>query len=160
MVRVVNISAPDLIPPADLYLKVGTVVTAARFRGVFLPHFHLADWLENEMALLSRDVLFVKEIFKFWVETKDDVKIAVGFSMDRIDRAGYRDALSQDLESAGIIYVIPETLIALRSNCSSRLIRPGDRPRLPQHKHQRKTDPDNQKYYDRAFHAVKKKLAR
>jgi len=115
MVHVVNICAPDLISLTDLGFKVGTVVSAAWFCSVRLPYFPLAYWFENKIALLSRDVLVVKERFKRLVQTKSDVDIAVGFFADLFHRAGDRNARFQDLESAGIVDIFPKTLIALHS---------------------------------------------
>ncbi len=70
MVRVVNICAPDLISLADLGFKVGTVISAAGLCSVCLPYLPLAYWLENEITVLSQDVLLVKERFKPLVQTK------------------------------------------------------------------------------------------
>jgi len=70
MVRVVNICAPDLISLADLGFKVGAVVAAAGFCSVCLAYFPLADWFENEITLLSQDVLLVQEGLKLLVQAK------------------------------------------------------------------------------------------
>jgi hypothetical protein len=53
MVGVVNIGTPDEIPLANHGFKIGTVVLAAGFRCVWLPHFALADRFEDQVALLS-----------------------------------------------------------------------------------------------------------
>jgi len=143
MVRVVNISAPDLIPPTDLWCKVGTVVPAARFCGVCLPHFLLANGFENKVTLLSRYILFVKERLKLWVQTEDDVEVAIRFFAYLVHSASYRNAGVQDLEPTGIVHVFPKTLVALCSNCSCRLIRAGGLPRVPHHKYKNNTDPND-----------------
>jgi hypothetical protein len=115
MVRVVNIRLPDLIALADLGFKVGTVVSAAGFCSVCLPYFPLAYWFENEITLLSQDVLLVKERFKLWIQTKSDVDITVGFFANLVHGAGYRNASFQNLEPAGMVDIYPETFVALYS---------------------------------------------
>ena len=47
VVGVVDIGTPDEIPLANYGFKVRTVVLAAGFRGVWLPHFALADGFED-----------------------------------------------------------------------------------------------------------------
>ena len=53
MVGVVDVDAPDEIALADHGIKIGTVVLAAGFRCVWLPHFDLTDRFEDQVALLS-----------------------------------------------------------------------------------------------------------
>jgi hypothetical protein len=59
-----------LISVADLEFKVGTVVSAAGFCSVCLPYIPLAYWFEDEIAILSCDVLLIQEGFKLLVQAK------------------------------------------------------------------------------------------
>ncbi len=52
MVGVVDVGTPDEIALANHGLKIGTVVLAAGFRCVWLPHFALTDRFEDQIALL------------------------------------------------------------------------------------------------------------
>src|SRR5712664_3169867 len=52
MVGVVDVGTGNYITLADLRFKVGTVISAAGFCGVGLPYFVLADWFEDQIALL------------------------------------------------------------------------------------------------------------
>lgn len=53
MVGVVNIGTPDEIALANEGFKIGTVVLAAGFLRIWLPHFDLTDRFEDQVALLS-----------------------------------------------------------------------------------------------------------
>src|SRR5260370_35969506 len=53
MLGVVDVGTRDYIALADPRLKVGTVISAAGFCRVGLPYFVLADWFEDQIALLS-----------------------------------------------------------------------------------------------------------
>ncbi len=53
MVGVVDVGTPDEIALANHGFKIGTVVLAAGFRCVWLPHFALTDGFEDQVALLS-----------------------------------------------------------------------------------------------------------
>ena len=143
MVRVVNICAPDLISLADLGFKVGAVVLAAGFSSVCLPYFPLAYWFENEITLLSQDVLLVKERLKLLVQTKSDVDVAVSFFANFVHSAGYGNARLQNLEPAGIVDMFPEALIALCSSCLWRLYKAGDLPRVQRPVHKDSTGHNN-----------------
>jgi len=115
MVGVVDVGTGDCIMLADLRLKIGAVISAAGFCGVGLPYFVLADRFEDQIALLSRNVLLVQERCEPLIEAKQDVDVAVRFLADLFDGAGYRNARGQNVEAAGIVDVLPETLIALSS---------------------------------------------
>jgi hypothetical protein len=146
MVRIENICAPNLISLTDHGFKVGAVVSAARFYSVCLPYFPLTYWFENEITLLSQDVLLVKERFKLLVQTKSDVDIAVGFLANLVHGAGYGNARFQNLESAGIVDIFPETLIALHSSCLRGLWGLGDLWRMQRPVYKESKCPNNQKY--------------
>jgi hypothetical protein len=88
----------------------------AGFSSACLPYFPLAYWFENEITLLSQDVLLVKERLKLLVQTKSDVDVAVSFFANFVHGAGYGNARLQNLESAGVVDIFPETLIALHSS--------------------------------------------
>ncbi len=53
MVSIVDVSTPDEIALANHRFKIGTVVLAAGFLRVWLPHFALTDRFEDQIALLS-----------------------------------------------------------------------------------------------------------
>jgi hypothetical protein len=53
VVGVVDVGTRDCITLADLRLEIGAVISAAGFCGVGLPYFVLADWFEDQIALLS-----------------------------------------------------------------------------------------------------------
>ena len=53
MVGVVDVGTPDEIPLANHGFKIGTAVLAAGFLRVWLTHFELTDWFEDQVALLS-----------------------------------------------------------------------------------------------------------
>jgi hypothetical protein len=115
VVGVVDVGTRDCIALSDLRLKIGAVISAAGFCGVGLPYFVLADWFEDQIAILSRDILLVQERCKRLIQAKQDVDVAVRFLADLFDGAGYRKALGQNVEAAGIVDVLPESLIALSS---------------------------------------------
>jgi len=158
MVRIENICARHLISLADHGFKVRAVVSAAGLFSVCLPYFPLADWFENEVTLLSQDVLLVNERFKLLVQTKSDVEVAVRFFANLLHCACYGNAGLQNVQPAGIVDTFPETLV---TGCSSRLwrlLRLGDLLRMPCLIHKEGGGPKDQKYYDRfhSFHSWEK----
>jgi hypothetical protein len=163
MVRIENICARHLISPADHGFKVGAVVSAAGLFSVCLPYFPLAYWFENEITLLSQDVLLIKERFKLVIQTKSDVEVAVRFFANLVHGACYGNAGFQNAQPAGIVDIVPETLVALCSSCLRGLLRLGDLRRMPCLIHKESGCPKDQKYYDR-FHSLhswgKRSLAR
>lgn len=117
VVGVVDIGAGDLIALADEGFKIRAVVATARFCGVRLPYFVLADGFEDEIALLPGDVLLVQEGFKLLIQAKQDVDVAVGFLANFVHDAGDGKARVQNLEPAGIVDKLPKALIALSIGC-------------------------------------------